>query len=209
MKKANTSQSIVRLTLTAIFTALILLMTVTPLGYLKTAGLEITFLMLPVAFGAMTVGPKAGAFLGGIWGLTSFAQCYGILGASAFGAALRSINPWLTFIVCFVPRVLVGLLTGLIFRAVAKVDKRGVLCFGVGSIAAAVLNTVLFMTALCLCFYHTAFIQNMANQLHASNVIMFIVLFVGINGLVEAAACVFISFPVSKLLSTVVKRITQ
>ena len=36
----------------------------TPLGYLHTFGLEISFLMVPVALGAILLGPGAGAVLG-------------------------------------------------------------------------------------------------------------------------------------------------
>lgn len=69
----------------AILIAIILVMAFTPLGYLKTAGLEITFIQVPVIVGAILMGPTAGAILGGVFGLTSFIQCFGL---SAFGAAL-------------------------------------------------------------------------------------------------------------------------
>ena len=36
-----------------------------PIGYIKTAGLEITLIVVPVAVGAVTLGPTAGAILGG------------------------------------------------------------------------------------------------------------------------------------------------
>ena len=52
----------------ALLVAIILLMAFTPIGYIKTAGLEITLIVVPVAVGAVTLGPTAGAILGrGIW----------------------------------------------------------------------------------------------------------------------------------------------
>lgn len=52
----------------ALLVAIILLMAFTPIGYIKTAGLEITLIVVPVAVGAVTLGPTAGAiFRRGIW----------------------------------------------------------------------------------------------------------------------------------------------
>ena len=42
----------------ALLVAIILLMAFTPIGYIKTAGLEITLIVVPVAVGAVTLGPK-------------------------------------------------------------------------------------------------------------------------------------------------------
>ena len=44
----------------ALLVAIILLMAFTPIGYIKTAGLEITLIVIPVAVGAVTLGPAAG-----------------------------------------------------------------------------------------------------------------------------------------------------
>ena len=85
----------------ALLVAIILLMAFTPIGYIKTAGLEITLIVIPVAVGAVTLGPAAGAILGGVFGITSFIQCFGM---SAFGTLLLGVNPVFTFLVC-VPTV--------------------------------------------------------------------------------------------------------
>lgn len=98
----------------AILIAVMLILAFTPLGYLKVGAIEITFMTIPVVVGAIILGPAAGAVLGGVFGLTSFIQCFGM---SAFGAALLNISPILTFLVCMVPRILMGYLAGVIFRA--------------------------------------------------------------------------------------------
>ena len=78
----------------ALLVAIILLMAFTPIGYIKTAGLEITLIVVPVAVGAVTLGPTAGAILGGVFGITSFIQCFGM---STFGVALFSHFYWTFF----------------------------------------------------------------------------------------------------------------
>lgn len=56
------------LTTLGLLTGVLLLMSVTPLGYFHTFGLDISLMMVPVAIGAMLMGPKAGAWLGLIFG---------------------------------------------------------------------------------------------------------------------------------------------
>ena len=185
----KTKHRLITLTQLAILTAIIVVMAFTPLGYLRMPGLEITFITIPVVVGAIVMGPGAGAALGAIFGLTSFFQCFGM---SPFGAALLGINPVLTFIVCFVPRTLMGLLTGWIFKAFRK---KNFVAFGVSSLSGALLNTILFMTALILLFGGTDYIQEMQA---GANVFAFVIAFVGINGLVEAIVCFILGAAISK-----------
>ena len=79
----------------AMMIAIILLMSFTPLGYLRTPGLSITLLTIPVAVGAIILGPKGGAVCGLAFGATSFYMA--VTGSSAFAAALFNINPFGTF----------------------------------------------------------------------------------------------------------------
>ncbi|MEG1747345.1 MAG: ECF transporter S component, partial [Oscillospiraceae bacterium] len=108
-----------------------------------------------------------------------------------------AINPLSTFIVCFVPRILMGLLCGLIFKALYSIDKTKLLSFAGSSLAGALLNTVLFMTALMLLFGYDPFILNMRGSL---GLLPFLVAFVGLQGLVEAIVCFLVGAAVSKAL---------
>ena len=54
----------------AMMVAIIFVMAFSPLGYLRTPGLTITFLTVPVAVGAIILGPAAGAVCGCAFGMT-------------------------------------------------------------------------------------------------------------------------------------------
>ena len=69
--KTNTSRRTRYMVELALMIAIIFIMAFTPLGYLKTPGLSITFLTVPVAVGAMILGPKGGAICGFAFGITS------------------------------------------------------------------------------------------------------------------------------------------
>ena len=193
----------VKMAQTAILAAIILVMSFTPLGYLRTAGLEVSLITIPVAIGAMVVGPEAGAFLGLLFGATSFYQCFGM---SPFGAALLGINPFLTFLVCVPTRMLMGWLTGWIFKAVYKLDRSKTASYFIGGLLAAVLNTVFFMGMLMLCFWESAYIQELNAAMGNLSIMAFLVAFVGVNGLLEAPASCILGGIISKALDKIIKR---
>ena len=172
------------LTLLGLLTALLLLMSYTPLGYLNIGPLAITFNMIPVAIAAAALGPWGGAFAGAVFGITSFLQCLGIGGTSAMGVILFELSPILAFIQRFVPRLLAGLLTGLIYKGAAKIANRTFAGF-LSGFCAAFLNTALFMFALVILFGNTDYLQGL---MAGKNVLLFIVTFVGINA-VTGALC--------------------
>lgn len=184
---------------TAMLSAILIIMAFTPLGYLKTAGLEITFNMIPVVIGAAVAGPACGAVLGLVFGVTSFIQCFGM---SAFGATLLGINPFLTFLVCVPTRVLAGFLAGIIAKSISKGrPERMISSSIVASICGPLLNTFFFMTTLVLCFGRTDYIQGIMTSLGAENFLKFIVAFVGVNGLVETGVCFVVGSAISAPLS--------
>lgn len=187
-----------RLTGMALLIAIIALMAFTPLGYLKTAGVEITFILIPVIIGAIIFGPGAGAVLGTAFGATSFIQCFGM---SPFGATLLGINPIFTFVLCMVPRILMGWLTGLIFKALNKIDKTKLISYAAANLSGALLNTIMFTGLLLVLFGSTDYIQGIADAMGTKNIWAFAVAFVGLNGLVEAIVCFVAGTAVSKALA--------
>lgn len=169
------------LTLMGLLTAVLLVMSFTPVGFLTIGPLAITLNMIPVAIGAVALGPKGGAVLGAVFGITSFLQCIGIGGTSPMGVILFEINPVLAFVQRFLPRLIMGVLTAYIYKLVKKAMGAGVASYASGFFA-AFLNTLLFMSLLVLLFGNTDYMQELMN---GKNVIVFICTFVGINAVFE------------------------
>ena len=179
MTIAKQSNKTVSLSLYALLTALLIV-----LGYVnipQPAGLSITFNMIPVAIAAIAMSVPGGAIIGGVFGLISFLQCFGLVGFSGMGAVLVGISPVLTFIQRFVSRVLVGVLAALVYQALSKKMNVYLSCLITG-FSAAFFNTLLFMSSLVLLFGNTEYIQNM---MAGRGVIAFIIASVGINAVVE------------------------
>ena len=186
----------------ALMIAIVFLMSLTPLGYIRTPGLSVTLLTVPVAVGAVILGPTGGAICGLAFGITSFYQCF----SSTFGMALLSINPVGTFITSIVPRVLEGWLCGLIFAFLYDRVRTRKLSFYVASLSCPLLNTLLFMSSLVLFFYRSDYIQEMASGFGVRNPFTFVLAFVGLQGLVEAILCFMIASVVSRTLYGVLGR---
>lgn len=184
----------------AILIAIIVLMAFTPIGFIRTLGLEIQLIMIPVVIGAMILGPAAGALFGCVFGILSFIQCFGM---SPFGAVLLGINPIKTFLVCVPTRTLAGYLSGLIYKLLKKVDKTKLICYFVGGLSGAVFNTIFFMSTLMLFFWNTDYIQSL--NADGLNVFAFVVAFVGLNGLLEWPATCIAGGLVSKAVHKYVK----
>lgn len=185
----NKTINVKKMTLLALLTAVLLVMSFTPLGYLNIGPLAISFNMIPVAVAAIALGPNGGAFVGGVFGMTSFLQCLGIGGTSAMGVILFEINPVLAFVQRFVPRLLTGYLVGWIFQLVHKHSNVSIASFVTGFFS-AFLNTALFMLSLVLLFGNTEYMQQLMG---GQNIIVFICTFVGINAVCEMVASTLIS----------------
>ena len=190
-------EKVKRLVLIGMLTAVLIIMSYTPLGYLNIGPLAITLNVIPVALTAISLGPVAGAVMGAVFGLTSFLQCIGIGGTSAMGAVLFGISPVLAFIQRFVPRVLMGFLTGTVYKAISKTGKQKTACFVTG-FSAAFLNTVLFMGALVILFGNTEYVKELMG---GKNVLVFICTFVGINAVFEMIASTLITGTVGTALT--------
>ncbi len=119
------------LVLTALFTAIIVIMAFTPLGYIPLVVINATIIHIPVILGALFLGPKKGAFLGFVFGLTSFIN-------NTFKAATASafvFSPVLAYriagvsgifkslYICFVPRILVGVVPYFVWLLIRRIVK--------------------------------------------------------------------------------------
>jgi len=167
-----------------ILIGLIVLMAFTPLGYLRTGAVSISFLMIPVAIGALAKGPWAGALLGTVFGITSFVQCFGM---DLFGTYLASKNVVFTFIMCVICRALAGFLAGLVFKGISKLTKNSFVRSSLTGLSAAIFNTVLFVGALILLF-GKATVSEATGIDPSLGIIALFATIVGINAVLEAIA---------------------
>lgn len=177
------NSKLVTLAQLGLLVAIELVMKAVGLGSVPVGPLYMSFLTLPIAVGAIVIGPLAGGILGGVFGAVSLFDS--VTGKSLMGSALFQVSPINTVILCVGCRVLMGVCVGYIFKAISKLDKKGTWSYILGAMCAPGLNTVFFMGYLVLAFYNCEYIQNIVASNGATNPFMFVILLVGIQGLVE------------------------
>ena len=197
-------QDIRRLTELALLVAIILVMKLTGLSSIPVGPLNMTLTMVPIAIGAMLTGPVAGAVLGLVYGFTSFYDA--VSGGSVMTGVFFQLSPIHTFLLCVGMRVLVGLGAGLIFKGLQKVDPTKTICYFLTGLCTPLLNTILFMGYIVAVFYKTDFIQDRVTALGATNPFLFVVLLVGVQGLVEALSGALVGGGVAKAVAKALNR---
>ena len=152
------------LALISMFTAIIFLLAFTPIGLIDLPLIKATILHVPVIMGAILLGPKKGAFLGGVFGLTSLIK--NTMAPSVLSFAFSPFIPvpgldrgsfW-AVVICFIPRILVGVTPWLVYKLAcllpAKKINLGLRTGGmaVAAVVGAFTNTVLVMGMIFLVF---------------------------------------------------------
>ena len=201
MEKKFTARTIAEY---AIFIAIIFVMRVTGLSRIPIGPLVMTLTMVPIAIGAMLLGPLGGAVLGMVYGFTSLYDA--MTGASAMTGFFFQLSPLHTIVLCVGTRTLVGAVTGWLFRLFKGLDKKRIWCYFAGGLAAPMFNTIFFMGYIVLFFYQSEFVQTTAQKLGAANPLMFVVLLVGVQGLMEWLSGCIVAGSVTKAVAHALKR---
>lgn len=161
MEKTLREEGKEKIIITAVLTVFIIVMSLTPLGYLNMPRASVTFLPILVVIGAVQYGPLCGLYLGTVFGISSFVHCF--VPSYEFGQTFLHISPFLTFLVCIIPRAFMGLSCGLIHKLFYR-NCSPVFANIVASFSGGFLNTVFFVAALLLAFYNSDYIQNLGEN---------------------------------------------
>lgn len=193
--------------LTALFSAIIIIMAFVPyLGYINLVVIKATLIHVPVIIGSIMLGPKKGGFLGVVFGCTSLIN-------NTFNPSLLSFafspfysigeiggNFW-SLVICFVPRILVGVVPYFVYQGIRKLckEKKGSdwLALPVAGIIGAFTNTLLVMNLIYFCFSEEF---AAAKQIALDTVYAAILAIIAANGIPEAIVAAVLTTAVCKAL---------
>ncbi len=201
----NTSKMV----MTAVFSALIILMAFVPgLGYIPLGAINATTVHIPVIIGAIFLGPKCGAFLGMVFGLTS------LINNSFVNPNLTSFvfSPFISgggiksIIICFVPRILIGIVAYYTFVGVRKLLKNmkgsKTVALAVGGVLGSITNTLLVMGGIFFLFKAE---YSSAKDLAETTLHKFIMGVIGTVGVPEAIVAGILTVAIGQALLVVKK----
>lgn len=211
MEKGKSKANVHDLVKLALMVALLVAMDLTGLAMIPLPGQYASIMTVPVAVGAMLLGPLAGAVLGGVMGLISFSNALKTGFSTLFLAGYTGgIVVVLSIVNSILPRILMGACTGWVFQLVHRLDKTQTISYYIGGIAAPLLNTLFYMTVLILIFWNAPTLEALLGaELMAKfrdNILLFVSAYVGVQALIEAAVGCVISGSVGKILSRILKK---
>lgn len=146
-----------KLAIIAMLSGIMIVMQVTGIGMIPLPMFKLTVMHIPVILGAIVLGPGAGAILGCVFGLCS-------IWANTTAPGIMSVffSPFLTVSgiagaakavwVSLCCRILMGLLTGWIWRFLGKLKLRDLIRLPITAVLGTLLNTVLVLGSICLLF---------------------------------------------------------
>lgn len=209
-KPAGSRYSTMSMVQVAIFGAIICIMAFTPfLGYIPLGFTRATIIHIPVIIASLLMGPKKGGVLGFVFGLTSFINntinptATSFVFTPFYSVGEISGGIW-SVIICFVPRILVGIVPYFVYKLALRfvsedTRKKGVSNVGLilAGVTGALVNTLLVMNLIFI-FYGDAYIE--ASGKAAALGYTFIVSVIGINGVPEAIIAGILTLCIGKVL---------
>ena len=147
-----------QLTLTAIFLAIIILFSFTPLGFINLGFIKATLVHVPVIIGAIVLGPRVGAFLGLAFGLLS--MTINTITPSALSFAFSPFIPvygtnsgslW-AIAIALIPRILTGVVPYYVYKWLKNSNTNQNISLFSAGIAGSLVNTILVMNMIFFLF---------------------------------------------------------
>jgi uncharacterized membrane protein len=178
----------------SLFTALVIVLQLVA-SFLPTKPFAITLALTPIVVGAALFGPKAGAWLGGVFGVVVLLMC--VFGVDAGGSILWNVSPIATLALCIVKGAAAGWAAGLVYAALSK--RNATLAVISAAVVSPMVNTGIFCVAMAT-IYHSTLVE-WAGGAGANLVYYVFIGLIGVNFLVELA--------VNAALSPVVTRIIK
>ncbi|MDT2836121.1 ECF transporter S component [Enterococcus durans] len=147
-------------TLTAMFLAILILLAVTPLGFIPIGPINATTMHIPVIIASIVLGPRLGAFLGGSFGLISMIRSTVVQTPLSFvfspfipviGTDHGSLK---ALLIAFIPRILIGVVPYFVFKGMQKLIKNKVntVSLFIAGLAGSLVNTILVMNMIYFLF---------------------------------------------------------
>lgn len=217
--KAKARISTLTMVQLALFSAIILAMAFIPgLGYIPLGITRATIIHIPVIIGSILLGPKKGAFLGGVFGLTSLINntISPTITSFTFSPFYPGGDFW-SLVICFVPRILVGIVPFFVYKGLSALFKKqsnqkrtarlfDTISLGISGFAGAFINTALVMSLIYIFFGQS---YAAAKGVSYEALLSIVLGIVAVNGVLEAIIATIITAFVCRVLIRVLKGILK
>lgn len=178
----------------SLLVAIMAVLALTPLGFVPLGFTRATTMHIPVIVGAILFGPATGAFLGFVFGAFSLIinTVTPTLGSFVFTPFFSlgegGGSPW-SLVVCFVPRILIGVFAALCYRALRRALPNAASA-GIAGFVGSFTNTLLVMSGIVVFFADR---YSALKSVPASGIYALIGGIIAVNGLPEAIVAAIVT----------------
>ena len=163
------------------------------------AGLNLSFVLVPITLGAIILGPIAGLILGFIFGFVVIMT--GVTGTNFFTAYVLNDSPFFTVVTVLLKGMVAGFVCGILYKIISKKNKY--IAVIVAAAVVPVLNTGIFILgALCMSGSLQTFVSAYMPDFAGRNIMYIIIV-----GLVTVNF--FIEFAVNIICAPVLNTVTE
>lgn len=167
-----------KMNILSVFIAIIIIQTSIPgLGNIPIGPLSVTIIPITVVLAAILLGTKDGAIVGGIWGLITFIRAFW------WPTSPLAIYVFTNPIVSILPRILVGLVAGLIFTHLYKPNKPYRMYMAITGFVSSLVNTVVLLGLVYVFYRGDAF---NIYHINVDQLLPYLLFVAATNGLIEA-----------------------
>ena len=177
--------------------AIEVVMSFTPLGFLRIGLLSVTMLHIPVTICAMALGKKYGAALGFVMGFCSFYN-------ATFSPTITSFcftpffsmggveGNWTSLLIAFIPRIALGYGAGAIYERLKS--KNGRTAAALSGLSGALINTIGVLGGIWI------FFKEPYEAVLGNTIVALLMTTVGVNSIAEAVVGVIAAMAVHTVL---------
>lgn len=181
----------------AMLLAVEVVMSFTPLGFLRIGLLSVTMLHIPVIICAMALGKKYGAALGFVMGFCSFYN-------ATFAPTITSFcftpffsmggveGSWTSLLIAFLPRIALGYGAGAIYERLK--GKNGRMAAALSGLSGALINTIGVLGGIWI------FFKEPYEAVLGNTIVALLMTTVGVNSIAEAVIGVIAAMAVHSVL---------
>ncbi len=157
-KQREKTRSLVEM---ALFAAIIVILTITPLGFIPLGFMSATTIHIPVIIAGIVFGWKKGALTGFMFGLASLikATFQPNISSFVFSPFIPNGNGF-SLLICFLPRILIGIVACLVYTNLVKIIKKKTPALFIAGIAGSMTNTI-FVLGMAYIFFAEKFVETL------------------------------------------------
>lgn len=179
-----------KMTIIGVLSAISIMLSMTPLGFIPIGPTNATIMHIPVIIGAIIEGPVVGMTIGLIFGATSLLRAITMPTITSFVL----INP----IVSILPRVLIGLIAYYVYNLVMKLTKNVLVSGWITGMVGSLINTI-GVLGMVYILYAERYAQALGESASTAKTLIFTI--AATNGIPEAIIGGFVVSAVAVILN--------